>query len=69
MILAQIRFELLCEQAKFPRIPRVEMAEMDLKFKVNDPYFRYQPRVSHDAYYVQFGDSSDELFPQTSRIS
>ena len=43
------------------------MAKMTLKFKVDDPYFGYQTRVSHDAYMVQFGDSSDELFPQTSR--
>ena len=29
------------------------MAKMTLKVKVNDPYFQYQPRVSHDAYLVQ----------------
>ena len=28
---------------------RVKMAKMTLKVKVNDPYFQYQPRVSHDA--------------------
>ena len=27
----------------------VKMAKMTLKVKVNDPYFQYQPRVSHDA--------------------
>ena len=31
----------------------VKMAKMTLKFKVNDPYFQYQPRVSHDACLVQ----------------
>ena len=31
----------------------VKMAEMNLKVMVNDPYFLYQPRVSHDAYLVQ----------------
>ena len=25
------------------------MAKMTLKVKVNEPYFQYQPRVSHDA--------------------
>ena len=30
-----------------------KMAKMTLKFKVNDPYFQYQPRVSHDACLVQ----------------
>ena len=44
------------------------MAKMTLKFKVNDPFFRYPTIVSHDAYLVQFGDSNDELFPRTSRI-
>ena len=29
------------------------MAKMTLKVKVNDPYFQYQPRVSHDACLVQ----------------
>ena len=27
----------------------VKMAKMTLKVNVNDPYFKYQPRVSHDA--------------------
>ena len=27
----------------------VKMAKMTWKVKVNDPYFQYQPRVSHDA--------------------
>ena len=31
----------------------VKMAKMTLKVKVNDPYFRYQPRVSHDACLAQ----------------
>ena len=31
----------------------VKMAKMTLKVKVNDPYFQYQPRVSHDAFLVQ----------------
>ena len=31
----------------------VKMAKMILKVNVNDPYFRYQPRVSHDACLVQ----------------
>ena len=31
----------------------VKMAKMTLKVKANDPYFQYQPRVSHDAYLVQ----------------
>ena len=29
------------------------MAKMTLKVKINDPYFQYQPRVSHDACLVQ----------------
>ena len=29
------------------------MAKMTLKVKVTDPYFQYQPRVSHDACLVQ----------------
>ena len=29
------------------------MTKMTLKVKVNDPYFQYQPRVSHDACLVQ----------------
>ena len=29
------------------------MAKMTLLVKVNDPYFQYQPRVSHDACLVQ----------------
>ena len=31
----------------------VKMAKMTLKVKVNDPYFQYQPRVSHNACLVQ----------------
>ena len=31
----------------------VKMAKMTLKVKINDPYFQYQPRVSHDACLVQ----------------
>ena len=31
----------------------VKMAKMTLKVKVNDPYFQYQPTVSHDACLVQ----------------
>ena len=31
----------------------VKMTKMTLKVKVNDPYFQYQPRVSHDACLVQ----------------
>ena len=31
----------------------VKMAKMTLKVKVNDPYFQYQPIVSHDACLVQ----------------
>ena len=31
----------------------VKMAKMTLKVKANDPYFQYQPRVSHDACLVQ----------------
>ena len=52
VILAQIYDELSCGQAKFPRILS-QMAKMTLKVKVNDPYFQYQPRVSHDACLVQ----------------
>ena len=31
----------------------VKMAKMNLKVKVNDPCFQYQPRVSHDACLMQ----------------
>ena len=31
----------------------VKMAKMTLKVKVYDPYFQYQPRVSHDTFLVQ----------------
>ena len=31
----------------------VKMAKMTLNIKVNDPYFQYQPRVSHNACLVQ----------------
>ena len=31
----------------------VKMAKITLKVTVNDPYFQYQPRVSHDACLVQ----------------
>ena len=31
----------------------VKMAKMTLKVKVNDPYFQYQPRVSHYACLAQ----------------
>ena len=31
----------------------VKMAKMTLKVKVNDPYFQYQLRVSHDACLLQ----------------
>ena len=31
----------------------VKMAKRTLKVKVNNSYFQYQPRVSHDAYLVQ----------------
>ena len=30
-----------------------KMAKMTLKVKVNDPYFQYQPRVSHDSCLIQ----------------
>ena len=38
-----------------PNFPEfwVKMAKMTLKVKVNDPYFQYQLRVSHDACLVQ----------------
>ena len=39
------------------------MAKMTLKVKVNDFHFQCQPRVSHDACLVQFGDSSSNLWP------
>ena len=31
----------------------IKMAKITLKLKVNDPYFQYQPKVSHDACLVQ----------------
>ena len=31
----------------------VKMAKMTLKVKANDPYFQYQPKVSHDACFMQ----------------
>ena len=31
----------------------VKMAKITLKVKVNDPYFQYQPRISHDVCLVQ----------------
>ena len=34
-------------------VKMVKMVKMTLKVKVNDPYFQYQPRVSHDACLVQ----------------
>ena len=47
MILAQIRDELSRGQAKFPRILS-QMDKMTLTVKVNDPFFQYQRRISHD---------------------
>ena len=50
VILAQICDELSRRQ---PEFPRVKMAKITLKVKVNDLHFQYQPRVSQDVYLVQ----------------
>ena len=52
MILAQIYAELSHGQYEFPRILS-QNGQNDLEVKVNDPYFQYQLRVSHDACLVQ----------------
>ena len=31
----------------------VKLTKMNLKIKVNNPHFQYQPRVSQDAFLVQ----------------
>ena len=52
VIPAQIYDESSCGQANFLEF-WVIMAKITLKVKVNDPYFQYQSRISHDACLVQ----------------
>ena len=52
VILAQIYDELSHGQANFLEF-WVEMAKMTLKVTVNDPYFQYQVKVSHDECLMQ----------------
>ena len=64
MILAHMYDELSCIQAKFPRILS-QNGQMTFKIKVNDPYFQYQPRVSHDTCLVQIWWFQLKVYGQT----
>ena len=52
MILAQSNKSYRLDKPNFLEF-WVKMSKITLKVKINDPYFQYQPRVSHDACLVQ----------------